>query len=234
MLHSLFLLAFMLVAAALASYIPLAALAGVLAHVAWNMIERPAIRALARSSSGDFLVLSATFLLTVFRDLTEGIVVGFALGAVLFIHRMSKSLEVTGLPALVEEDERDRAHDEGDGTGAARDDTVIYRISGAFFFGAASAVDSVLERIGDQHKGLILDLSGVPFLDSTAANLLEGVAHKAQRSGTSLIIAGAARPVRRMLLAHGLRERRARFAPNLTVAREMLRKHPAEDRATQG
>jgi SulP family sulfate permease len=223
MLHALFLLAFMLLAAPLASYIPLAALAGVLAHVAWNMIERPAIRALARSSSGDFLVLAATFLLTIFRDLTEGIVVGFALGAVLFIHRMSKSIEVTGLPALVQEDVSDRVNQADTVQEDAADDTVVYRISGAFFFGAASAVDAVLDRIGDQHRALILDLSAVPLLDSTAANLLEGVARKAQRSGAALIIAGASRPVRRMLLAHGLRATRARFATDLDAARAMVR-----------
>ena len=48
MLHSLFLLVFMLVAAPLASYIPLAALAGVLAVVAWNMVEKQAFAALLR------------------------------------------------------------------------------------------------------------------------------------------------------------------------------------------
>ena len=43
MLHSVFVLLFMLVAAPLASAIPLAALAGVLAIVAWNMAEKEAI-----------------------------------------------------------------------------------------------------------------------------------------------------------------------------------------------
>ena len=38
--------------------------------------------------------------------------IGFALGAVLFIHRMSKMIEVTGLPALVQEHISDRAHDD--------------------------------------------------------------------------------------------------------------------------
>src|SRR5690606_34051296 len=52
MLHAGFLLVFMLVAAPLASYIPLAALAGMLAVVAWNMVEKPAIAALVRSSAG--------------------------------------------------------------------------------------------------------------------------------------------------------------------------------------
>ena len=231
MLHSLFLLTFMLVAAPLASYIPLAALAGVLAHVAWNMIERPAIRALARSSSGDFLVLAATFLLTIFRDLTEGIVVGFSLGAVLFIHRMSKTIEVTGLPALVQEDRSDSDRAGERPPAALSDDVVVYRISGAFFFGAAAAVDSVLDRIGDRHRVLVLDLSDVPFLDSTAANLLEGVARKAKRSGRGLIIAGAARPVRRMLLAHGMRENRARFAPDLDAAAAMAAESQAQAQA---
>ena len=40
MMHPAFLLLFMLVAAPLASYIPLAALAGVLVVVCWNMAEK--------------------------------------------------------------------------------------------------------------------------------------------------------------------------------------------------
>ncbi|HUS97892.1 MAG TPA: SulP family inorganic anion transporter, partial [Hyphomicrobiaceae bacterium] len=96
MLHSVILLVFMLIAAPLASYIPLAALAGVLAVVAWNMIERPAIRALVRASRGDTLVMAVTCGLTIFRDLTEGIIVGFALGALLFINRMSHAISVEG------------------------------------------------------------------------------------------------------------------------------------------
>jgi SulP family sulfate permease len=52
MLHSVFLLAFMLVAAPLASYIPLAALAGVLAVVAWNMARSmPSPRCSARRAA---------------------------------------------------------------------------------------------------------------------------------------------------------------------------------------
>jgi sulfate permease, SulP family len=58
------------------------------------MIEKPAIAVLVRSGWGDALVLGATFFLTIFRDLTEAIVVGFALGSVLFIQRMSKAAAV--------------------------------------------------------------------------------------------------------------------------------------------
>ena len=89
MAHSAFLLVFVLVAAPLAGFVPLAALAAVLAVVAWDMVEKPAIRVLLRASWGDAAVLLVTFGLTIFRDLSTAIVVGFALGAMLFINRMS-------------------------------------------------------------------------------------------------------------------------------------------------
>ncbi len=117
MAHSLFLLLFMLLAAPLAAYIPLAALAGVLAVVAWGMIDKHAMALLVRWSWGDALVLMATFLLTIFQDLMTGIIVGFALGAVLFIHRMAEAAEVEqGLGPAVEDraDAADGTRDKGD------------------------------------------------------------------------------------------------------------------------
>ena len=110
MAHSLFLLLFILVAAPLASYIPLAVLAAVLAVVCWNMFERDAFATLLRASRGDAAVLLATFGLTLFRGLTEAIVVGFALGSVLFIHRMSQTTALeTHVPLVAEEDVPDDA-----------------------------------------------------------------------------------------------------------------------------
>src|SRR4051794_10385577 len=92
MLHSLFVLAFMMIAAPLAAYIPLAALAAVLAVVAWNMAEKHEFISLLRASRGDAVVLLATFLLVVFRDLTEGILAGFLIGTLLFMHRMAQAV----------------------------------------------------------------------------------------------------------------------------------------------
>ena len=221
MLHSLFLLLFMLVAAPLASFIPLAALAAVLVVVAWNMADRREFALLLRSSRGDAVVPLATFLLTIFRDLTEGILVGFALGAVLFINRMA---QMTG----VEEDvlvQADRA-DFGDGVRAPYDprlaadpDVLVYRITGAFFFGAASSVGTVLDNIADTRKAFVVDFAAVPFLDSTAANAMGRVANKAARQGIRLYITGASAPVRRALLTHGVIRPRAIYRE--TIARAM-------------
>ena len=220
MLHSLFLLVFMLVAAPLASYIPLAALAGVLAVVCWNMFEKQAFATLLRASRGDALVLMATFLIVVFRDLTEGIVVGFALGSILFIDRMAKSIAVEA--DLVQDDVADSSGRAYDASEASDVDTVVYRISGAFFFGAASTVGGVLDRIADQRKNFILDCSAVPFFDSTAANVIESAAHKARRAGVRFIISGASPQIRRTLINHGVKRPLVTYAASIRDARAQL------------
>ena len=190
MLHALFVLAFMLVAAPLAAYIPLAALAGVLAVVAWNMAEKEEFWALLRSSRGDAMVLLATFLLVVFRDLTEGIVVGFALGGLVFIRRMSEAARVE--PAA-------GGHFDPD---EGQDPTVVtYRLQGAFFFGAAATVGSVLDRIAARPRAFVVDLTEVPFLDSTGARSLGLLGQKMARRGGQLYLAGANAEVRRLLAA---------------------------------
>ena len=83
MLHSLFLLGFMMLAAPLASYVPLAALAAVLGLVAWNMIEKETIAALFRHDKAAASVVALTFLLVIFVDLIAGIAAGAVLGLIL-------------------------------------------------------------------------------------------------------------------------------------------------------
>ncbi|OJU28663.1 MAG: sodium-independent anion transporter [Alphaproteobacteria bacterium 64-6] len=213
MMHALYILLFMLVAAPLAAYIPLASLGAVLAIVAWNMAEKEEFWQLLRSSWGDAIVLLATFFLTIFEDLTTAIAVGVTLGSFLFLHRMAEAVEVETGHAVVPEDRAD-TRDANRAAYAAEPhgrDVLVYRISGAFFFGATAAVSSVLDRIGEHPKVLVLDFSDVPLVDSTAANALKGFIEKLSRSGTRIYIAGAARPVRRTLLIAGLRKPLIRY-----------------------
>ncbi|MAC59564.1 MAG: sulfate permease [Novosphingobium sp.] len=86
MLHALFVLLFMLVAAPLARYVPLSALAGVLLVVCWNMAEKAEFLRLIRSWP-TASVLLATFGLTLVKDLTFGIVTGCVVAALLAIVR---------------------------------------------------------------------------------------------------------------------------------------------------
>ncbi|MES2969688.1 MAG: SulP family inorganic anion transporter [Pseudomonadota bacterium] len=203
MLHALFVLAFMLVAAPLAGFIPLAALAGVLAVVAWNMAEKEEFWHLLKSSRSDALVLVVTFLLVIFRDLTEGIVVGFALGGLVFIRRMSET-------AMLEGGTGDFPQD-----GAARSDRVVYRLHGPWFFGAAARLGSVLDRIADHPRAFVIDLSNVPMIDSSGARSFLLLARKTARKGGQLYIVGARPEVRRTLHAHGLHEPEVRFLPDM-------------------
>ncbi|MBV8392708.1 MAG: SulP family inorganic anion transporter, partial [Alphaproteobacteria bacterium] len=220
MLHALILLGFMAVAAPLVSYIPLAALAGILATVAWNMAERHAVAGLLRASRGDAVVLLTTFLLTVFRDLTEGIVVGCALGALLFIRRMV-------LQGGVEEQ---RLADELDGRVAydprlATDSGIaVYRLSGAFFFGTAASIGATLDRIGDRRRAIVVDLSGVSLVDSTAANVIAMLGRTAHGRRVRVFVSGASRPIRRTLLAAGARRPAVVYRRTLETALEEARK----------
>ena len=102
------------------------------------------------ASSGDRLVLLSTFLLTVFVDLSTGIAVGVVLGAFLFLHRMAETIEVETQRQLIAEDQADRVGNgsKPDELAASDREIIIYRISGAFFFGATTAVSAVLDRIG--------------------------------------------------------------------------------------
>ena len=222
MLHALFLLLFMAVAAPLASYIPLAALGAVLAVVAWNMAERHAFATLVRASRGDAVVLFATFLLVVFRDLTEGILVGFGIGALLFLHRMAQAVEVERPQPMIEPDRPDQENGDRraryDSTVATDPNVVVYRISGAFFFGAAASVAAALERIGEHPKAYVIDFSGVSVFDSTAAATIEGFARKIARRGGALYISGATASIRHVLLAQGVRPPEVRYKPKLEDA----------------
>jgi SulP family sulfate permease len=226
MLHALFLLMFMLVTAPLASYIPLAALAAVLTVVGANMAERHEFIAILRRSRGGALVLLATFLLTVFRDLSEGILVGVVLGSFLFMHRMAELVSVESGAPLVEWDQADAddprpAYDNREG---ADEEVMVYRIAGPLFFGASMSIATAFEQIGRLPKVVILDLSSVPLADSTAASALRGFVDRARRHDAEVFVAGASPRVRHVLVRVGLKPPLVRYAPSVADAR-MARHH---------
>jgi SulP family sulfate permease len=180
MLHALFLLLFLLVAAPLAGFIPLAALAGLLAVVAWNMAEKAEFLGLLRASRGDAAVVVVTFLLVVFRDLTEGIAAGAVLCAGLFVYRMAGAATLHPAP--------------GGGL----------RLRGPVFFGTVARLGPQLEALADPPGAVALDLSEVSFLDSSAAHALAQLAGRMARRGGRLRLTGANPEVAGALRAQGL------------------------------
>ena len=202
-LHSVFILLFMLVAAPLASAIPLAALAGVLAIVAWNMAEKAAIWTLLRVSRADALVLIVTFLLVVFRDLTTGIFVGFALGGLVFIHRMSEAAGVEPVSELEIED-RHKGR-------------VLVHLHGPFFFGAAAQIGHVLDQIAAHPRQFVLDFKDVAYIDSSGARALVLFAEKLKRKGEALFVLRTDAAQRKVLMGVGLGGGLAIYLPDIAA-----------------
>jgi SulP family sulfate permease len=215
MLHAAFLLIVVLVAAPVLSYVPLAALAAILAFVAWNIGEFDNIRTILTSASvGDRVVLVVTFALTVLVDLTVAIEAGVALAALMFMHRMANAVEIDERRHEVASDASAAAIE----SAAARRHMIVYRINGPFFFGATQKLASVLDRIGEAPKAYVLDLGAVPLVDSTAAAMLESFVAKATAGKAEVIFAAATPTVRKNLAAFGMTAPHVRFADSVDAA----------------
>jgi SulP family sulfate permease len=183
---------------------------------------------LLRSSRGDALVLLTTFGLTIFVDRTAGIAVGVVLGAFLFLHRMAEAVEVEG-QAFVAEDKADWENGRAiDVEAAQSQEVMVFRISGAFFFGATAAVSTVLDRAGAKPKVFILDFRDVPMIDSTAAATLRGFVKRLNRAGTHVYFAGTRHRVRQILFTAQLAPPLVTYKADLQTALNAAKKPPSE------
>jgi SulP family sulfate permease len=209
------------VAAPVLSYVPLAALAVILTVVAWNIAEFRHIRSILTSASaGDRTVLVVTFLLTVLVDLTVAIEVGVVLAAILFMHRMANAVEIETETHLIEEDKPDSAprdHAVFDGRSNHRR-SIVYRINGPFFFGATHKFSRALERLGEHPHAYILDLSGVPFIDSTAATALRSFIDQARGHGAEVVLVSVSPKLRHALRGFKIGRPEVRFMATVAAA----------------
>ncbi len=184
MLHALTLLLILIVAAPLAKFIPLATLSAVLVVVAFNMGEWHNFRHLSRWPRSDAAVFLTAFTLTVLVDLTVAVEVGVVLAMALFIKRVSENSEIT----LVDPDtETEGPHHSLLGKDIP-EGVVVYRIFGAFFFGAADKLEYALKRAEQLPDVLILRLRKVISIDATGLNALEDLHEKLALRGKHLII----------------------------------------------
>ena len=181
-IHAVFLLLTILLLAPLAAYIPLCALAAILFVVAYNMSDvHHMLRLLRTAPRADVILLLITFVLTVFADLVIAVNVGVVLASLLFMRRMAQSVQVleeTG----VEVDQ---------GALALPSGTLVYRIDGPFFFGAAEKFEHALETIQSSTKQVVqvvLRLGQVPFIDATGLQTLSEIAANFHKNGIRLVL----------------------------------------------
>jgi sulfate permease, SulP family len=178
--HSVFVLFAILLAAPLVAYVPMAALAGLLLLVAWNMSDvRQAVHTLRVAPRGDVAVLLTCYGLTVAFDMVIAISVGVVLAALLFMRRMS---ELTSgrfvTPRLTDQS---RVVPEG---------IVVYEIAGPLFFGAAQRAMEALDVIATDTRAIVLALEDVPVIDTTGLVALESLLARLKRDKKLVVIAG--------------------------------------------
>ena len=187
MIHALTLLCVLLFAAPLASYIPMAALAGILMIVAYNMGEWREIPQLLKLTKTDISVWIVTFALTVFADLTVAVEAGMILAALLFITRVSDTTTVSEVTDDYVEDGRMHILQDKDIPYYA----TIFRIHGPFLFGATDKISTVTENLPGLPPVVIIRLRNMTAIDATGLYALEDVAKQLHASGRTLILCGA-------------------------------------------
>jgi sulfate permease, SulP family len=210
MMHAVFVLAFMMLFAHWASYIPLASLAAVLILVAWTMSEPSKLLHELRAPMADRLILLTTFALTVLVDLTFAIQVGIVLAAIAFMHQMAESVAVQAHAPLIEEDVDDFARPRSD-TYTQRaglpPGVEVYQVRGPLFFGAATRLDDMLSNLPPRVRVFILRMGGVPLVDATGARAIRDLVADCQRRGRTLVLSEMTRAVRTVLHDLGVKER---------------------------
>lgn len=187
-IHAITLLLIMLILGKYAVYIPMAALSAVLINVSWNMAGFPAVKALIKGQKSDIFVLVATFLITVFIDLTVAIEFGLGFAAFFFIKKMIDVSEV--------QNKRDSIAGGISGNEFLEENieipesAVVYEIDGPLFFGTVRKFEFAIERAGANAKVLILRMQNMIYIDAGGIRALEQAKAACDKNGITIVISG--------------------------------------------
>ena len=208
-----------------AALIPMATLAAVLVVVAYNMSEWREFVHLLKSPRGDVAVLLATFLLTVFIDLTTAIQVGILLAAFIFLQKMSTETRVDLITDNIKDDEEFLARDM---TGIEVPKGVeVFELYGSLFFGAVRQFKESIRVVATKPRVLILRMRQVPSIDASGIRVLEELAAEARSEGYLLIFSAVSRSVYRVMRQSGLVETigRKNFAADIFSSLKIANQH---------
>lgn len=194
-IHAITLLLILLFLGKWASKIPMAALAGVLIVVSYNMSEWRSFKEVLKGSSFDKIILLNTFFLTVLVDLTVAIQIGVILSALLFMKRMADINQESILEKNIDKDLIDDYSE-------IPKDISIYEISGPLFFASAQRYSKVIEILGYKNKVLILRMRHVPFVDLTGIKNIKSTINFLKKEGILVILSGVNPQVKKEFKKH--------------------------------
>jgi SulP family sulfate permease len=187
MIHALTLLAILMFATPVAKFIPLAVLAAILLVVSYNMGEWAEIPELLKLSRLEVATWSATFVLTVFADLTVAVEAGMILAALVFIRKVTATTTISRVTKEYLDEGRLHVLQDKEIPPYA----TVFRIHGPFLFGAADKIDDLMQQIPDLPPIVILRLRNMTAIDATGLRALEELADRVKESGRRLILCGA-------------------------------------------
>lgn len=198
--HALLLLAVVLVAAPLAENIPLAALAGILLFVAWNMGEWREFARLRNFALTYRSTLLTTFFLTVVFDLTVAVEVGLILACLFFIYRITTLTQLSPLTIAPTA-----------GASPAPQGVQAWKLTGALFFGSVGKLEELTDparhTAREAPRVVILDVSNMLALDTTGVETLDVLRRQLARRGGALLLSGAREQPMSLLRRSGFIER---------------------------
>ncbi|MBA4177825.1 MAG: sodium-independent anion transporter [Leptothrix sp. (in: Bacteria)] len=195
------LLAIALLAAPLAAYLPVAALAGILFIVAWGLIDWHHIGQILRHHPHERIVLLVTWV-GVLIDLERGLFFGIVVSLLFYLYRTSQpSVEERAPPTAARGDVR-RKMVAASETDPPCPQLAMLRVRGSIYFGAVEHVREALHRVDEtdaRRKWVLLMAQGINFVDLAGAQLLADEAQRRRALGGALFVVGAQPAVRQML-----------------------------------
>ena len=191
MLHSLLLLAVVLILAPLASKIPHAVLAGILVKVGYDIIDLSYLKRAHRGPRFDLVLMVMVLSLTVFVDLITAVVAGVVVAAVAFVKQVADA-QLAAAAGESDDSEESLSDAEIALLKECGDRLTYFDLGGPLSFGAAADLGHhVRERISQKHHtSLVLDFGRVPFMDVSAVRAVETIAQDAAHAGKHLYVCG--------------------------------------------
>ena len=179
--------------------IPLAALAGVLMITAWRMNEWESIHFFTRTRLKHAIVgVLVTMIATVALDLTQAILIGIAISALIYIRQSAGSVGVTS-----ESVDPARLRQIGQRVLTTDSSTHIYYLTGPLFFGSVHPVLEAFETARD-YRAIVISMRGVPLIDAMGSQALAQIVEEQRHRGGTVSFSGLQPAVREMFGRTGL------------------------------
>ncbi len=199
LVHSVLLLLSALILAPAIRYVPLSALGGVLLVTAWRMNEWESIHffvnARLKHAIAGFLI---TMLATAALDLTQAILIGLAISALIYLRQSASSTAVTSAPVNPE-----FLQAQGMPITASCPSIHVYYLTGPVFFGSVTTVLEAFETAGDYHS-LVISMRGVPLIDAMGVQALRQIVEEHHARGGEVLFTALQPSVMDMFRRTGL------------------------------